>query len=163
MRREPQVPGTALLAFHGKGAMKKTLAALLMLAAAAMALLFAKELFHAATPVSGPHAAEEVEEGFRVAVARLRPTLPKKIDAATTLRDVSSARMVLTYHYVVDSDNYDLQPNFMQTAQRVTTTLVCNTQEMRSAMRVGGVYEYKYSDRNAKALGGFVVTSADCG
>jgi hypothetical protein len=143
--------------------MNKTLTALLMLAAGAMALVFARELFHAATPVSTTNAVEEVEEGFKVAVARLRPTLPKKIDAATTLRDVSSARMVLTYHYVVDSDNYDLQPNFMLTAQKVTTTLVCNTQEMRSAMKVGAVYEYKYSDGNAKSLGGFVVTSADCG
>jgi len=143
--------------------MNKTLATLLVLAAGALALVFARELFHAETPVGGPNDAAQVEEGFKVAVARLRPMLPKKIDAATTLRDVSSARMVLTYHYVVDSDNYDLQPNFMQTAQRVTTTLVCNTQDMRSAMKVGAVYEYKYSDGSSKPLGGFVVTSADCG
>jgi hypothetical protein len=50
----------------------------------------------------------------------------------------------------------------MQVAQRTTTSLVCNTQDMKSAMKAGAVYEYNYSDGKANSLGGFVVTSADC-
>ena len=70
--------------------------------------------------------------------------------------------MVLTYHYVVDRDNYELLPNFMQTAQRITTSLLCNTEDTKGAMKAGAGYEYRYSDTTSQPLGGFVVTSADC-
>jgi hypothetical protein len=142
--------------------MRKALGAFLAVVVGAIVLLVAKQLMPTAPPSSAANVADQVAEGFRQAVARIRPTLPRKIDAATTLQDVSSRGMVLTYRYSVDRDNYELLPNFMQVAQRTTTSLVCNTQDMKSAMKAGAVYEYNYSDGKANSLGGFVVTSADC-
>jgi hypothetical protein len=142
--------------------MNKALGAFLALVVGAIVLVATKQFNHPAPAPSTGNVADLVEQGFKIAVARIRPTLPKKVDDATTLRDVSSAGMVLTYRYSVDSDNYDLLPNYMQVAQRATTSLVCNTEDMKSAMKAGAVYEYVYSDGKSSPLGGFVVTSADC-
>jgi hypothetical protein len=144
------------------GVMNKTLGVLLAVVAGAIIFVIAKESRHSAPPPSAASVADQVEEGFKLAAARIRPTLPKKLDDATTLWDVSSRGMVLTYRYSVDRDNYELLPNSMQVAQRATTRLVCNTQDMKSAMKAGAVYEYSYSDEKANSLGGFVVTAADC-
>jgi hypothetical protein len=142
--------------------MKRALVALLVFVVGATIFVIARESTHTAPPPSAMNVADQVADGFRLAAARIRPTLPRKIDDATTLRDVSSRGMVLTYRYSVDSDNYELLPNYMQVAQRVTTSLVCNTEDMKSAMKAGAAYEYKYSDGKSNSLGGFVVTSADC-
>jgi hypothetical protein len=142
--------------------MNKTLGVLLAFVVGVIVFVVARESKSTAPPPSAVNVTDQVEQGFRLAVARMRPTLPRKVDDATTLRDVSSAGMVLTYRYSVDSDNYELLPNFMRTAQQATTSLVCNTEDMKSAMKAGAAYEYKYSDGKANSLGGFVVTSADC-
>jgi hypothetical protein len=142
--------------------MRKALGALLTLIIGVVGFVVAREIIHTASAPRATNVADQVEEGFKHAVAQIRATLPKKVDNATTLTDVSSAGMVLTYHYIVDSNNYELLPNFMQIAQRATTSLVCNTEDMKEAMKAGAAYEYSYSDGNSKSLGGFVVTSADC-
>jgi hypothetical protein len=142
--------------------MNKALGALLALVVGAIGLVAAKGFNHPTPAPSAVNVADQVEQGFRIAVARIRPMLPKKIDDATTLRDVSSTGMVMTHRYSVDNDNYELLPNYMRVAQQVTTNLVCNTEDMKSAMKAGAVYEYKYSDGKSNSLGGFVVTSADC-
>jgi hypothetical protein len=139
--------------------MKKAIGVLLAVIVGAIGFVVAKEFIHTA---STRDVAGQVQEGFKHVVARIRPTLPKNIDAATTLVDISSAGMILTYRYTIDDDNYELLPNFMRVAQRTTTSLVCNTEEMKVAMKAGAVYEYRYTDGNSKSLGGFVVTTADC-
>ena len=96
------------------------------------------------------------------AADRVRPTLPKRVDDATTLMDVSNTGTVLTYRYMVDSDNYELIPNFMQVARQRAIGLACNTEDTKAAMEAGGTYEFNYSDGKFQSLGGFVVTSADC-
>jgi hypothetical protein len=142
--------------------MKKALGVLLIFVVGATGVLIAKEFLHAAPAPSATNVADQVKEGFKHVVAQIRPTLPKPIDAATTLIDVSSAGMILSYRYKVDNDNFELVPNFMRTAQRTTTALICNAEDMKGAMKAGAVYEYRYTDGNSKSLGGFVVTTADC-
>jgi hypothetical protein len=156
------VDNGATLKISSRGVMKKTIGVLLAFIVGAIGFVVAKEFIHTAPALSATDVAGHVEEGFKYIVVRIRPTLPKKIDAATTLVDVSSAGTVLTYRYKIDDDNYDLLPNFMRVAQRTTTSLVCNTEDMKVAMKVGAVYEYRYSDGNSKSLGGFVVTTVDC-
>jgi len=142
--------------------MKNILGMLLIFVVGAIGFLIAKEFTRAAPAPSATNVADQVGEGFKQVVARIRPTLPKAIDPATTLVDVSSAGMILTYRYKVDSENYELVPDFMRVAQRTTTSLICNTEDMKMAMKAGAVYEYSYSDANSRSLGGFVVTTADC-
>jgi hypothetical protein len=141
--------------------MKKAHGVLLTFAVGAAGLLIAKEYNYAVPTLSPTAVADQVGEGFKYVVAQIRPSLPKSIDDATTLVDVSSAGMVLTYRYKVDIENFELVPDFMRIAQRTTTTLICNAEDMKTAMKVGAVYEYSYSDGNSKSLGGFVVTTAD--
>jgi hypothetical protein len=141
--------------------MKKPLGALLIVIVGAMGFVAAQAFWRAAPPPS-TSAADQVEAGFKQAVQRIRPTLPRKVDGATTLAGISSAGLVMTYQYVVDSENYDLLPNYMQVAQSETTGLACNSKEVRDALRAGAAYVYRYSDAKSKPLGGFVVTSTDC-
>ena len=138
--------------------MKKALGVFLALIAGAIAFV----AIHTMTAPSATNTAAEVAKGLKSAAARIRPTLPKKVDDATTLIDVSSSGMVLAYYYTVDSDNYELLPNYMKVAQGVTTGLACSTEDMKAAMKAGAIYEYNYSDGKSKPLGGFVVMSADC-
>jgi hypothetical protein len=138
--------------------MKKALGVFLALIACTITFV----AIHTMASPSATNTAAEVAKGLQSAAARIRPTLPKRIDDATTLTDVSSWGMVLTYYYTVDSDNYELLPNYMKVAQGVTTGLACNTEDMKGAMKAGAIYEYNYSDGKSKPLGGFVVKSADC-
>lgn len=143
--------------------MKRASAALLTFVVAATGFAVARAFAPSATTPVAINAADQVEEGFRRAAERARPTLPKRVDDATTLTKVSSAGKVLTYRYIVDDDNYELLPNFMQVARDATISLLCNTQDMRAAMEAGGAYEFSYTGGKFRSLGGFVVTSADCG
>jgi hypothetical protein len=142
--------------------MRKAPAAFLTLVVAATGFAIAGDFIHPATVSVAVNVADQVEEGFKRAVQRVRPTLPKRVDEATTLTGVSNAGAILTYHYVIDSDNYELMPNFMQTARRRAVALACNTEDTKAAMEAGGTYEFNYSDRKFQSVGGFVVTSADC-
>jgi hypothetical protein len=142
--------------------MRKALGVLLICVVGAIGASIAKGFIGAAPPPSAAIVADEVREGFKQVVARIRPMLPKEIDAATTLVDVSSSGMILTYRYRVDSEHFELVPDFMRVAQRTTRALICNTEDMKAAMKAGAAYEYGYRDGNAKSLGGFVVTAADC-
>ena len=142
--------------------MKKASAALLALVVAATGLAIAGEFIHSSTVPVAVNVADQVEEGFKRAAEQVRPTLPKRVDDATTLMEVSNEGMVLTYHYIVDSDDYELIPNFMQTARQEAIGLVCNTEDTKAAMEAGGTYEFNYRDGKFQSLGGFVVTSADC-
>jgi hypothetical protein len=142
--------------------MRKSLGVLLICVVGAIGALTAKTFIRAAPPPSVVSVADQVREGFQQVVARMRPMLPKEIDAATTLVDVSTSGMILTYRYRIDSEHFDLVPDYMRAAQRTTRALICNTEDMKAAMKAGAAYEYGYSDGNSKSLGGFVVTAQDC-
>jgi hypothetical protein len=144
------------------GVMRIALGVFLICVVGVTGAWIAKGFFRAAPPPSGISVADQVREGFKQVVARMRPMLPKEIDAATTLVDVSTSGMILTYRYRVDSEHFELVPDYMRVAQGTTRALICNTEDMRAAMKAGAAYEYGYRDSNAKSLGGFVVTAADC-
>jgi hypothetical protein len=141
---------------------EKSLGALSAIVIGIIGFIVAKGMMHSGMAPSQTNVAARVDEGLKQAVAQIRPTLPRKMDDSTTLVEVSSNGMVLSYFYRFDSENYELQPNFMQIAKLATAGLVCKAEDMRSAMRVGAVYEYRYSDANSRLLGGYVVTAADC-
>jgi hypothetical protein len=144
------------------GVMRKSVGVLLICVVGAIGALTAKNFIGAAPPPGVTNVAAEVREGFKQVVARIRPMLPKEIDAATTLVDVSTSGMILSYRYQVDNEHFELMPDYMRVAQRTTSALICNTEDMKAAMKAGAAYEYGYSDGNSKSLGGFVVTAADC-
>jgi hypothetical protein len=143
--------------------MKNWLGKLLVIGVALVVGVFAKELVHSLmSPSTPPSTPSQVEDGFKRAVTLIVPTLPKKIDDATTLTGISSAGMVLTYVYTIDDENYDLQPGFLKAVQTSTTQGVCTKDEMKRDMRAGATYGYSYVSKTAKPLGTFFVRSSDC-
>jgi hypothetical protein len=74
--------------------MKKASAALLAFVVAATGLAIAGELIHFGTVPVAVNVADQVEEGFKRAAERVRPMLPKRVDDATTLMEVSNVGMV---------------------------------------------------------------------
>jgi hypothetical protein len=140
----------------------KAPAVFLTLLVAATSFGITGEFIHSAKVPVAVNVVDEVEEGFKRAVERVRPTLPKRVDDATTLTEVSNAGIVFTYHYMVDNANYELEPNFMRVARRAAIGLACNTEDTKAAMEAGATYEFNYSDVKFRPLGGFVATSADC-
>jgi hypothetical protein len=107
-----------------------------------------------------PSIARQIEDGLRMEVAKIKPTLPKKIDEATTVTDVAAAGVVMTYYYRIDSENYAVPPDFMELMRKRVAELICKLDS--KTMRAGAVYRYSYSDTHAKSLGTFDVKAADC-
>ncbi len=145
----------------GKGMMKKVLGTVLVVAVSGIAAVISKKVVDWAMAPRASSVASQIEEGFRRAEAQLRPTLPKKIDVATTLIDAAYSGVVMTYYYRVDSDNYDVLPTFIQLVRKSTTEAACKT-EMKKTMNVGGIFRYNYSDSHSKPLGTFDVKAVDC-
>ncbi len=143
--------------------MKKALLIALLVVVGGISALITYKLFDWARAPRASTIAAAIEEGFRMAEAKIRPTLPKKIDDVTTLTDVTHSGVVLTYHYRVDSDNFTVLPNFIQLVQKSATEMACKTEDMKKAMNLGGIFQYTYSDAHAKSLGTFDIKALDCG
>jgi hypothetical protein len=105
---------------------------------------------------------KQVEEGQKQAAAQLKPTLPRKIDELTTMTDVSAIGVVLAYTYAVDTTKFKMVPNFIDLVRKNTTAVVCKTEVLANAMKLGAVYRYIYVDPQTQPLGTFDVKSADC-
>jgi hypothetical protein len=105
---------------------------------------------------------KQVEEAQKKVVAQLKPTLPRKIDEITTMIDVGSSGVILAYTFMVDTTNFKVMPSFTELARKNTTSGVCKTEDMVSAMKLGAVYQYIYVDSEKKPLGQFDVKSTDC-
>jgi hypothetical protein len=93
----------------------------------------------------------------REAAGRFNTELPKKIDDATTLESVSAQGTQLTYHYRVSFARADLKPGALDAFKPTVTDKVCNAEDMRSIVSVGGSYRYEWLDRNGEAIGALVV------
>jgi hypothetical protein len=142
--------------------MKKTVTAALIIATAVISLVIGREVIHSFAAPSAGETTSQVEEGVKKAAAQLRATLPKKIDAMTALVDVTSAGVVMTYCYKVDSDNYDVPHDLMFLVQTSITEEVCESYDTKQAMKTSAVYAYSFSDSDSKLLGTFIIRDGDC-
>ena len=108
-----------------------------------------------------PNPEQAIEQGFKQAVAQIKPTLPKELDDATTLVDVAYSGVVLTYYHKIKSDAYELSPDFIQKVQASTTEAACKT-TMTKSMSAGAIFRYSYSGSKSEYLGTFDVKAGDC-
>ena len=117
-----------------------------------------------AIPVAAqsPIETQKVEQAQKQAVVELRPTLPRKIDEMTTMTDVAASGVVLSYTYVVEFTKFEMPSNFIKLVQKNTTSIVCKTESLMDAMKLGAVYRYIYVDPQSKPLGQFDVKLKDC-
>jgi hypothetical protein len=98
-----------------------------------------------------------------VAAEELHARMPRKIDKMTTLVDVTSSGVVMTYHYKIDSNDYEVPPNFMKLVETIIIKDVCKSPDTKSAMKEGAVYAYSYINSDTKPLGTFIIKDGDCG
>jgi hypothetical protein len=103
-----------------------------------------------------------VDEMLQQAVNGLKPGLPKRIDDATTLVDVSHAGKQMTYVYEVDTRGRQIPSNFTTTARREVVPKVCGSRMKEGMARYGVSYVYRYNRPNGSRVGEFVVAASDC-
>jgi hypothetical protein len=103
---------------------------------------------------------EVIAQTFPEIRKRIGP-LPKKIDDMTTLVDLTISGATTTYHYILNTNNYLLDPGYKSSLQKTVMGNVCAS-TMTSTMKHGAIYEYRYVDPSGKPIINFAVRAGDC-
>jgi hypothetical protein len=103
-----------------------------------------------------------IDAMLQQAVNELKSGLPKRIDDATTLVDISHAGKEMTYVYEVDTRGRQIPSNFTAIARREVVPKVCGSRMKDGMARYGVSYVYRYNLPNGSRLGDFAVTASDC-
>jgi hypothetical protein len=85
--------------------------------------------------------------------AQINRQLPTKVDPLTTLTHIDSAGTQLTYNYTVDIDGARLPPNAIDAVKSSARSTACANPQIRQTLSYGGVYAYRWSDKNGRVLG----------
>jgi len=104
---------------------------------------------------------QKLHEAQSLSAARVKATLPKKVDEATTLVDISAQDARLTYFYEVDDVNYSIGPDFASIVRKNVTDSVCKSTVVNT-MRLGARYIYTYHDTKKRSLTSFETRLEDC-
>lgn len=86
------------------------------------------------------------------AAAQLNAQMPRRLDAVTTLEQISTSGTTLTYHLRVDTKLADLPEGSASRLAASTRSTVCASQDMRSTIGYGGVYRYIWLDRAGEKI-----------
>jgi hypothetical protein len=143
--------------------MKKLLGTIFILTVSIIVGTIVKVVGERATARSRPSAASQIEEGFRSSIAQFKKLVPYKLDDVTTMVDVDYFGTVLTYFYRIDTDNYEVQPNYVELARQAAIKSACWEESMRKAIRAGAIYRYSYTNSQSKSLGTFELNAVSCG
>jgi hypothetical protein len=93
---------------------------------------------------------------------QVRPSLPKKIDEATTLIAVATGGNGVTYTLQVDTSNFPLSPSFYAAERASVTQSKCADPDSRKALNAGIQNRFEYQDAQGLLLTSFEVTKAHC-
>ena len=85
--------------------------------------------------------------------AQINRQLPAKVDSVTTLNRVEADGMTITYHYTADVQASQLPPGAMDTVKAGARSNACGNPQMRQNLGYGAAYEYRWADKNGRALG----------
>jgi hypothetical protein len=78
--------------------------------------------------------------------------LPVQIDEVTRLDRITTAGTLLTYHYTLAREASELPGNVRALLESSTRAHVCGQQNMVQTMHMGGVYRYRWVDRNGRLI-----------
>lgn len=81
-----------------------------------------------------------------------RGQLPVQLDEITTLEAISASGTVLTYRYRVAKDVSEIAPAVVERLGASVREKVCKSEDMRSAIQMGGSYAYAWIDRSGKPI-----------
>jgi hypothetical protein len=74
--------------------------------------------------------------------------LPAQIDESTRLDRITATGMLVTYYATITRTKAELPADVAQMLERLTRANVCAQQNMVRIMQMGGVYGYRWVDRN---------------
>ena len=74
--------------------------------------------------------------------------LPAQVDEMTRLDRITAVGMVLTYHATITRAKAELPANAGQMLESSTRANVCAQPNMVQTMQMGGIYGYRWVDRN---------------
>ena len=103
---------------------------------------------------------DKIESMLMTVVERAKPTLPKRVDAVTTLTDISYRDRQLTYMYELDMQGKEAPAN-MAALRTVVADRVCGS-DMKRAMDFGYRFDFRYNNPAGNPIGEIVLSSADC-
>jgi hypothetical protein len=110
---------------------------------------------------------EQVKSVLRRSEQEYKAKLPLKISELKTLTDVVADGLLLTYSYTIDTNKFELMPDFFELQKRhlvevhKSEATKIKAAGQTSVESFGAIHRYSYFDPQAKPLGTFDVTSAD--
>jgi hypothetical protein len=106
--------------------------------------------------------AQKIEQGFRQAEQRLRPTLPKKIDDVTTLIGIGHDGLTMIYDNRLEVEGGRIDDAIKAEMRDQVTRAVCGKPEMIITLRYGASYRYTYVDSKDEPLMSIDVGEKEC-
>ncbi len=91
--------------------------------------------------------------------SQLSRQLPVKVDPVTTLESVTAEGTTLSYHYRADLLRAQLPREALAGLKAGVRTKVCQSEDMRNTVSIGGAYRYVWNDREGQRIGEMIVTS----
>src|SRR5690242_3791826 len=111
---------------------------------------------------TNPPSATVIDETLTKVVNQLKPSLPTRVDNATTLIDVWHTGKQLTYLYEVDTHGRQIPSNFMAIVRNAVMPKVCGSDMKDGIVRYGIAYVYRYNLHDGSRIGEFAITASDC-
>lgn len=112
--------------------------------------------------MADPSSTGAIDATLTKVVDQLKPNLPKKIDAVTTLIDVWHTGKQITYLYEVDLHGRQIPSNFTAIARNEVVPKVCGSDMKDGIVNYGITYVYRYNLPGGSRVGEFAVTASDC-
>lgn len=102
------------------------------------------------------------EVGMAKVVQEVKPTLPKKLNEAMSMIDISLNNHRLTQVYAIDTTKADLSAERLNRLRENLRSQTCQDSGMRETMTHGVAYEYSYLDTSSKPVLNLVVSAESC-
>ena len=104
--------------------------------------------------------AAQIEQTLKIVAKRVRETLPEKLNAVTTMTDLTYENKNMTYAYQVDTRG-EAPREVMATLRDYVTARAC-VGEFKEAMQYGYVFTFRYNNLFGARLGEFTLSAANC-
>lgn len=146
------------------GLLKKAAGLVVILLAAATAGVVGSRIgrdgYHEPTRPSQALNEATIHAGFKRARDDMK--LPQKLDATTTLTDMTWDGRQITYLHDVNLPDAELNAASLDRQRGHVAKNVCKQELMTKLMPLGVSYRYAYKDAGGKSVGSFVIDEAEC-
>ncbi|MBT3367482.1 MAG: hypothetical protein HN472_01715 [Nitrospina sp.] len=117
-----------------------------------------------AKSISGTKNQEVIKKALKLLASRMRSTLPRRINVMTTMVDVQSSELTLTYFYIIEDPplgEIDEDEFYERMVEQLTEGL-CTEEKVLSNLKNGVTYSYNYQDNDGSLIAEMDFTIEDC-